>query len=94
MLKLNPEFLIKNNKKQFAILPYEQFIKIKECLEDLKDLMKKIKQSHQLSSKLIKIVGGPRMTHAIATKLGFDAGFGAGTLPSDVASFIASRLND
>ena len=38
MLKLNPEFLIKNNKKQFAILPYEQFIKIKECLEDLKDL--------------------------------------------------------
>jgi hypothetical protein len=28
----------------------------------------------------------------MATELGYDAGFGRGTLPSEVAAFIASRL--
>ena len=38
MIELHPEFLIKNGEKQFAVLPYEEFLKIKELLEDLEDL--------------------------------------------------------
>ena len=38
MIELHPEFLIKNGKKEFAVLTYEEFIKIKEILEDLEDL--------------------------------------------------------
>ena len=38
MIELHPEFLTKNGEKQFAILPYEEFLKIKELLEDLEDL--------------------------------------------------------
>jgi PHD/YefM family antitoxin component YafN of YafNO toxin-antitoxin module len=38
MVKLHPEFLTKNGKKEFAVLPYEEFIKIQELLEDLEDL--------------------------------------------------------
>ncbi len=38
MIELHPEFLIKNGQKQFAILPYEEFLKIKELLEDLRNL--------------------------------------------------------
>ncbi len=56
--------------------------------EELKELVKMLKSQKNLRSPLIKIAGGPRMTHAQAKKLGYDAGFGPGTLPSEVASFI------
>lgn len=38
MIQLHPEFLSKNGNKEFAVLPYEEFVKIKELLEYLEDL--------------------------------------------------------
>jgi hypothetical protein len=38
MLKLHAEFLTKNGKKEFAVLPYEEFLELQELLEDLEDL--------------------------------------------------------
>ena len=38
------------------------------------------------------LLGGPRIDHALARELGFDAGFGPGTKPSQVASFIVDTL--
>ncbi|QYX33049.1 type II toxin-antitoxin system Phd/YefM family antitoxin [Sphaerospermopsis torques-reginae] len=38
MIELHPEFLTKNGEKQFAVLPYEEFLIIKEFLADLEDL--------------------------------------------------------
>ena len=38
MIELHPEFISKNGKKEFAVLPYEEFIKLQEILEDLEDL--------------------------------------------------------
>ena len=40
MIDLNPEFLTKNGQKEFAVIPYEEFIKLQEFLEDLQDLRK------------------------------------------------------
>jgi beta-lysine 5,6-aminomutase beta subunit len=40
---------------------------------------------------LLLIAGGPRVTNLLAAELGYDAGFGRGTLPSEVATFIARR---
>jgi beta-lysine 5,6-aminomutase beta subunit len=34
------------------------------------------------------LLGGPRVDHKLALELGFDAGFGPGTRPSDVANYI------
>lgn len=62
-------------------------------LEELKDLAKQIKKEKSLQSHLIKIVGGPRMSQAEAAKLGYDAGFGPGTLPSQVASYIVQEYS-
>ena len=39
MLKLHPEILVKNGKKQFAVLPYEEFVAMKERLADADDLL-------------------------------------------------------
>lgn len=61
-------------------------------LKDLKSLHKLMKQNKSLPPHLVTIVGGPRISHAIATRLGFDAGFGSGTLPVEVASFIVLEM--
>ena len=38
-MNLHPNFIEKNGKKEFAVLPYEEFVKIKSKLEDYEDLM-------------------------------------------------------
>jgi hypothetical protein len=39
MLKLHPIFLKKNGRKEFVILPYEEFKAIQELLEDFEDIV-------------------------------------------------------
>jgi len=41
---------------------------------------------------LLFLLGGPRIDHRLARELGFDAGFGPGTRPSQVASFVVDTL--
>ena len=42
--------------------------------------------------RIICILGGPRIDHRLALELGYDAGFGPGTRPSDVANYIVGRV--
>ncbi len=42
--------------------------------------------------RFLLLLGGPRIDHKLAIELGFDAGFGPGTLPKHVAAFVAQRL--
>jgi beta-lysine 5,6-aminomutase beta subunit len=41
---------------------------------------------------MVFVAGGPRVTHPMALECGFDAGFGAGTKPSEVASYIVEEI--
>ena len=38
MMDLNPQILEKDGKKEFVILPYEEFLKIQEELDNYEDL--------------------------------------------------------
>lgn len=49
-------------------------------------------EAEKIRNRFLVVAGGPRITNDLAIELGYDAGFGAGTLPSHVASFIVSRL--
>jgi len=49
-------------------------------------------EAEHLRERMLLIAGGPRVTNLLAAELGYDAGFGRGTLPSDVATFIARRI--
>jgi beta-lysine 5,6-aminomutase beta subunit len=42
--------------------------------------------------RVIAILGGPRIDHRLALDLGYDAGFGPGTKPSDVANYIVAEV--
>jgi PHD/YefM family antitoxin component YafN of YafNO toxin-antitoxin module len=39
MLKLHPEVLVKNGKKEFVVLPYEEFQAMQVRLADAEDLL-------------------------------------------------------
>jgi beta-lysine 5,6-aminomutase beta subunit len=49
-------------------------------------------EAQGVRDNVVLICGGPRVTNRLASELGYDAGFGRGTLPSEVAAFIAVTL--
>jgi beta-lysine 5,6-aminomutase beta subunit len=51
-------------------------------------------EAENLREGVLLIAGGPRVTNLLAAELGYDAGFGRGTLPSAVATFIARRMSE
>lgn len=46
---INPQYIDKDGKKEFVILPYQEFLALNERLEDLEDLLelKKAKDESQ-----------------------------------------------
>jgi len=57
-------------------------------LTQLVDLL----EAEGMRDKVILIAGGPRITHELAVELGYDAGFGPGTVPSEVAAYVLQEL--
>jgi len=39
MIPLHPEFITKNGKKEFAVIPYEEFEALQELIADIEDLI-------------------------------------------------------
>ena len=54
MLALNPNILEKNGVKEFAVLPFEEFLNIKEELQSYEDL-KHLKEAKELESSVVGI---------------------------------------
>ena len=51
-------------------------------------------EAEGIREDVVLIAGGPRVTNLLASELGYDAGFGRGTLPSEVAAFVARRMSE
>ena len=49
-------------------------------------------EAEGVRKRFIVVVGGPRLSHDLATELGFDAGFGVGSYAEDVGAFVAQEL--
>jgi beta-lysine 5,6-aminomutase beta subunit len=49
-------------------------------------------EAEDVRDQLMLVVGGPRISHALAKEVGFDAGFGPGTSPGQVASYLAQEM--
>jgi len=41
---------------------------------------------------VIAVLGGPRIDHRLARTLGYDAGFGSSTRPSEVANYLVAAV--
>jgi beta-lysine 5,6-aminomutase beta subunit len=49
-------------------------------------------EAEKLRDRFLLVVGGPRISHGLAKELGYDAGFGRGTVPSTVATYLAKEV--
>ncbi|OPX33714.1 MAG: hypothetical protein B1H11_12085 [Desulfobacteraceae bacterium 4484_190.1] len=49
-------------------------------------------EAENVRDRFIVVAGGPRISNDFAVELGYDAGFGPGTLPSEVASFLVTKI--
>ncbi len=49
-------------------------------------------QEQGIREQYLLLAGGAKISHELATKLGYDAGFGPGTVPSQVASFLITKM--
>lgn len=91
--QVEPEKLVERAKVEAAdaILVSKVVTQREVHKEDARALIDAAKQQG-IFEKTIFLFGGPRVDHKTALELGFDAGFGPGTKPSDVANYIYYRL--
>ncbi len=78
--------------KADAILVSQLVTQQDQHLENLRELSRKLMNDPRFPKHMLKICGGPRMDHRVARANGFDAGFGVGTKPSEVANYIAHEI--
>ncbi len=57
-------------------------------LTELVDLL----EAEGLRDRVVLVCGGPRISHELAVELGYDAGFGPGTVASEVGSFLVQEM--
>ncbi|CAN2043324.1 Lysine 5,6-aminomutase beta subunit [Candidatus Magnetomoraceae bacterium gMMP-13] len=60
-------------------------------LHNLTEFIELLK-AKKIRNNYVLIAGGPRITNHFALELGYDAGFGPGTLPSQVASYLVTKI--
>ncbi len=91
--QLPPEELLKHalEKKADAILVSQTVTQKKSHIHNFSAFINLV-DAEGLRDNFVIIAGGPRVSHELAIELGYDGGFGAGTLPSQVASFIVTTL--
>jgi PHD/YefM family antitoxin component YafN of YafNO toxin-antitoxin module len=64
MITLHPEFLNKNGKREFVVLPYEEFAALQEALADAEDL-------RELRAAKLEEATAPTLSlHEIKTRYG------------------------
>jgi beta-lysine 5,6-aminomutase beta subunit len=69
-----------------------QVITQRNCHKDNARALVDLLERQGWRSDVALLFGGPRVDHQLALELGFDAGFGSGTKPSDVASYLVERM--
>jgi beta-lysine 5,6-aminomutase beta subunit len=77
---------------QADVVLVSQIVTQKDCHRANLAALVDLAEADGVRAGLLFICGGPRLSHQVALELGFDAGFGAGTLPSQVAGFLVQTL--
>jgi len=77
--------------KADAIL-VSQIITQRNCHKENARALVELVEGQGWRKEVILLLGGPRIDHELALSLGFDAGFGPGTKPAEVASYLIDRL--
>jgi len=69
-----------------------QVITQRNCHKENGRALVQLLEQQGFRNDVVLLLGGPRVDETLARQLGFDAGFGPGTKPSQVASYLVERL--
>lgn len=89
---LNEEIVAKAVEMDADAILVSQVVTQRGIHKDNSAQLVEILKKRGLRDRFVLLLGGPRIDHKTALELGFDAGFGPGTLPSDVANFLYRTL--
>ena len=88
----NEELIRRAEEKKADAILVSQVVTQRDVHKDNSRQFIDVAKAHGLKGKTILLLGGPRVDHKLAVELGFDAGFGPGTKPSDVANYVVHAL--
>jgi beta-lysine 5,6-aminomutase beta subunit len=88
----NADFIEKSIGCRADVMLLSQVVTQRNVHIDNAQELVRIAEEKGVRSSFIMILGGPRIDHKLALSLGFDAGFGSGTRPSEVASYILFNM--
>lgn len=87
--ELSPkEFLEVIAKKQADAVVISKVSSQEDPVVELRKFLREFEHAEGIPRHLVKVCLGPRMTDKIAKDIGYDAGFGPGTKPSQVAGYV------
>lgn len=89
---LNEEIIAKALEKKADAILVSQVVTQRDVHKDNSSQLVDLLKEKGLRDRFLLLLGGPRIDHQVALDLGFDAGFGPGTLPSDVANFLYATV--
>lgn len=88
----NEELIRKAREKNADAILVSQVVTQRDVHKDNSRQFIEEAKRQNVYGKMILLLGGPRVDHKLALELGFDAGFGPGTKPSDVANYVVHRV--
>ncbi len=88
----NEELIQKAKELNADAILVSQVVTQKEVhIQNMTDLIE-LMEAEGLRDKMVVTAGGPRISNKLALELGYDAGFGRGTYPENVASFVVEKI--
>jgi beta-lysine 5,6-aminomutase beta subunit len=88
----NPELSARVRAVGADAVLVSQIITQRNCHKENASALIELAKKEGWRDRTLMLLGGPRIDHKLALELGFDAGFGPGTKPSDVVSLIMQRI--
>jgi len=88
----NEELAAMARKRGADAILVSQVITQRNCHKENAAAFVELVKEQGFRDRVLLLLGGPRIDHKLALELGFDAGFGPATKPSEVAGFVVEEL--
>ncbi len=88
----NEQLLARARALRADAILVSQVITQRNCHKENGRALVELLEKQGWRQQIVLLFGGPRVDHQLALNLGFDAGFGPGTKPGDVASYLVETI--
>lgn len=89
----NEELLTRARNLRADAILISQVITQRNCHKENASAFVELAKDEGYRDDFLLLLGGPRIDHQLALELGFDAGFGPGTRPQEVAGWIVEHVS-